>query len=158
MFVEKGKMKESVDTNLQEIKNLFLSVKATKEKKLQKLLDKRVKYFRDLTENWDDNGAATFKKETLNNLYNLLETIFQELWNQMLDLPFPLISPVPDGSVDINWETEIFELLINIPPLPNNLVSLYGEKINHPEYEIEVRINYDMVAQYIIPWLIKVSS
>ena len=76
----------------------------------------------------------------------------------MVDVPFPLISPVPDGSVDINWETDKFELLINVPAKDNLLVNLYGERMSHPEDEVEVRINYDMAAQYVIPWLIKVSS
>ena len=151
-------MKELSETNLHQIKNLFLSVKASREKMLEDLLEKRVSYILNLSKNWDDNGAENFKKHTLERVSNLLKKVFQDLWNQMIDAPFPLISPVPDGSVDINWETDIFELLINIPAKENLLVNLYGERINHPEDEVEVRINYDMVAQYVIPWLIKVSS
>jgi len=157
-FLGKVKMKESIETNLREIKNLFLSVKATKERMLEELLDKRISHILNLPDNWDDNGAEKFRKETLEHASNLLKNIFQDLWNQMIDAPFPLISPVPDGSVDINWETETFELLINVPARDNLLVNLYGERINHPEDEVEVRINYDMAAQYVIPWLIKVSS
>ena len=157
-FLEKEKMKESTETNLQEIKNLFISVKATKERMLEKLLDKRVNHILNLSENWDDNGAEKFKKETLERVSNLLKKILQELWDQMVDVPFPLISPVPDGSVDINWETDKFELLINVPAKDNLLVNLYGERMSHPEDEVEVRINYDMATQYVIPWLIKVSS
>lgn len=157
-FLEKEKMKESTETNLQEIKNLFISVKATKERKLEKLLDKRVNHILNLPENWDINGAEKFKKETLERVSNLLKKILQELWDQMVDIPLPLISPVPDGSVDVNWETDKFELLINVPAKGNMLVNLYGERMSHPEDEVEVRINYDMATQYVIPWLIKVSS
>ena len=154
--MEKEKIKESTEANLQEIKSLFLAVKASKQRKLEELLDKRANHILNLPDDWDDNGAEKFKKETLERVSNLLRSVFQDLWDKMIDAPFPLISPVPDGSVDINWETDIFELLVNVPAVNNMLVNLYGERLNHPEDEIEVRINYNLVAQYVIPWLIKV--
>jgi len=126
---------------------------------LEKLLKERTEFILNLPKNWDDNDADTFTAETLERTCQLLKTIFEELWNHMLDVPFPLISPLPDGSIDINWETESFELLINISSAQNgDLINLYGERMNHPEDEIDLRINYEMVAQSIIPWLLKVIS
>lgn len=151
-------MKEPTDLELFENKNLFLSVKADKERRLEQLLNKRKEHILNLKENWDDDGAEMFTIATFQRVSGLLKRFYQDLWNNMVDAPFPLISPVPDGSIDINWETDKFELLINIPSMENNLVNIYGENPGHPEDEIEVRINFDMVAQYIIPWLNKVIS
>ena len=156
--MEKEKQKDTSDGNLDEIRNLFISINPDKEKKLGLLLDARVKQILSLQENWDEEGAEKFSKDTLERVCSLLKAVFQDLWNEMIDIPFPLIQPVPDGSIDINWETENFELLVNIPSTPDELVNFYGEKIDHPENEIEVRINYNLITQSIIPWLIKVNA
>lgn len=158
MEKELEKTNYNSEINLQKIKDLITSIKIDKEQALENLINERFNGILKLRKNWDDNDAETFQKETTIRVRKLLENIFQTLWDNLIDAPFPLIQPVPDGSIDINWETDIFELLINIPSNPSELINFYGEKINHPEDEIEVRINYDLVSQYVIPWLTKVFS
>jgi len=156
--LEKEKQKGTSKGSLDEIRNLFLTVKSDREKQLEELLNTHANQILSLKENWDAEGAEKFNKDTLERVCSLLKAVFQNLWNEMIDIPFPLIQPVPDGSIDLNWETKNFELLINIPATQEDLVNFYGEKIDHPEDEIEVRINFELITQYIIPWLIKVSS
>ena len=110
----------------------------------------------NLSDNWDGYGAQPFNEETLRRAYNLLENILDHFWNNMIDISIPLIQPVPDGSVDINWETDEFELLINTPQDTKKQVNLYGERINFPEEEIEMHIPYDLVELVIIQWLTKI--
>jgi len=151
-------LEKEQEMDLNEVRSLFLSIKLDKQKQLDKMLDEREKEILNLQYNWDDNGAEPFSEDTLKRVRTILKEIFHKLWKEMMDVPLPLIQQVPDESIDINWETEVFELLINIPSTLDELVNFYGEKPGHPEDEIEIRINYDLVTRYLIPWLIKVNA
>ncbi len=151
-------LEKEQEMDLNEVRSLFISVKLDKEKQLDKMLDEREKQILSLRSNWDDNGAEPFTEDTLKRVRMILKEIFRGLWKEMMDIPLPLVQQVPDGSIDINWETEVFELLINIPSSLNELVNFYGEKLDHPEDEIEVRINFNLATKYLIPWLIKVNA
>ena len=106
-----------------------------------------------LSDNWDSQGSNGYNIDTWERTINLLRNILFNLWDNMIDIPIPTILPSPDGSFDINWETEIFELLLNIPSDIQEPVSLYGEKIGHKEYEIEVRSKFELVESVVIEWL-----
>lgn len=151
-------LEKQKEKDINEIRSLFLSFKSDKEKQLEKILNERENQILSLLENWDDDGAELISQVTLKRVKAMLLEIYRELWKDMLDVPFPYIQQVPDGSIDINWETDVFELLINIPSTLDELVNFYGEREGHPEDEIEVRTNYDLATRYLIPWLIKVNS
>jgi hypothetical protein len=60
-----------------------------------------------LEENWDDMGGEGFTEETINDVKSFLNTI---------DGYFgpPKLYPSANGSIDIDWETDDYGLLINI--------------------------------------------
>lgn len=139
------------------------SNKRTKTKKsiiiknLKKKFDREIEKFGTgivgLSDNWDNQGSKGFDIDTWQRTISLLRKILFILWDNMVEIPIPTILPSPDGSFDINWENNAFELLINIPADIQEPVSLYGEKIGQKEYEIEVRIKFELVESVIIEWL-----
>jgi len=139
--------------DLSVLKTAFICIKMDKKEELIHLFEKYRGYILELPENWDGYGAPSFNNEILKRVSNLLEKVFQSLWNEMIEISLPLIQPVPDGSVDINWETDKFELLVNIPSEDNKLVNIYGEKIGFPLEEIENRSNYELAILVITHWL-----
>lgn len=109
-----------------------------------------------LPENWNGEDSSAIKEEYWENTENLVRKILYSLWDQALNIPIPLILPNTDASFDIDWQTDEFELLINVPPSKLESVHIYGEKINSPENELEVRINYELAHGVIIEWLKKI--
>lgn len=146
----------SIPTTFSELRTRYTYTKLERKEELNNTFEKYKNYILNLSYNWDGYGAQPFNEETLGRTYNLLENILDHFWNNMIEISIPLIQPVPDGSIDINWETDEFELLINISPESNKQVNLYGEKINSPEDEIETHIPYYLVESVIIHWLMKI--
>jgi len=70
----------------------------------------------------------------------------------MFEIFIPSIQPVSDGSIDIYWKTDEYELLVNIPPEIDILVNLYGEKVGSPKDTIDVRIHYNLVELVLVQW------
>lgn len=78
------------------------------------LLDKEIEASRQilgLEDNWDGEGAVRISKETWNKAVTFLNN-HRIAWD--LERNVPTISPVNDGSVDLHWKSERFEVLINI--------------------------------------------
>jgi len=124
-------------------------------------LDQKLKKYSNgivgLQDNWDHQDSKGYNEKTWQRVVKLLEKTLNTLWDEKLEIPIPLILPASNGSFDINWETEQFELLVNIPSDIKELVNVYGEKIGFPEDEIEVRINYNLVYLVLIEWLKTIS-
>ena len=78
------------------------------------------------------------------------------IWENLHNLSIPSILPVPDSSIDIHWDTNIFELLINIPLKSNALIHYSGEPKGHPENEIEGRCIDELVELVLINWMRKI--
>ena len=74
----------------------------------------------------------------------------------MFEVPLPRIQPVPDGSIDLNWKTEPFELLINIPPKKDEIICVYGEHIGHPEDLLDHMGKINAISSILNKWLKKV--
>ena len=146
----------SPQIDLSQVRSAFIHSKLIREEELNNSFEEYRNYIINLPDNWDGYGAQSFNETTLNRACFLSKNILEKLWNDMIEIPIPLIQPVPDGSIDINWETDKFELLINIPEEQNELVNLYGEKLGYPQEELEVRSNYDLIANVIIAWLKKI--
>jgi len=109
-----------------------------------------------LPDNWDEEGSKAITIEAWNHTTTLLRKILYDLWYNGFDISIPLVLPNTDGSFDIDWETEEFQLLLTIPANIKELVHIYGEKSGQPEYELEVRINYELVQGVIVEWMKKI--
>lgn len=140
LLVEKSKKQVSID-NLNKL-----------EKKLKKVSQTILNY----PNNWDGEGAETFKEETWERSVKLLKNILYNIWEALKNFSLPSILPVPDSSIDIHWDTNIFELLINIPSKSKELIHYSGEPNGHPENEIEGRCIDELVELVLTNWLKKI--
>ena len=78
-------------------------------------------------EDWDDEGSPRFQEATWEKATEFLERHARLLLKKYgLLMPTPRILPGPGGSIDLHWETERRELLINVRP-DSNLAGFYGE-------------------------------
>ena len=109
-----------------------------------------------LPDNWDEEGSKAITIEAWNYTTSLLREILYDLWYNGFDISTPIVLHNTDGSFDIDWETEDFQLLLSIPTNIKELVHIYGEKSGQPEYELEVRINYELVQGVIVEWMKKI--
>ena len=118
-----------------------------------KIIEKYGKGIVGLEDNWDEEGSKGYDSEIWSRTIELLKQILFNLWDKLIDVPIPSILPSPDGSFDLNWETDMFELLVNIPADTHESVSIYGERIGHKEDEIELRLRYELAMPVLMQWL-----
>lgn len=127
-----------------------------REDRLKTLIEESKEYILSLPDNWDGYGADIIDYDSLERAINLLQRLLKNLWKEMFEVPLPRIQPVPDGSIDLNWKTEKFELLINIPSINDNTVCAYGEHIGHPEDLLDHKGKIDGIDLILNTWLKKV--
>jgi len=86
----------------------------------------------DLQEDWDDEGASPIAEATWTVATDFLRRQAGVYWRyHETVLPAPSITPGSDGSVDIHWKTDRFELLVNIGKGPRFLAGFYGDDYGH---------------------------
>ena len=110
------------------------------------------KYILDLKENWDDEGAIGYdfdvwRKAVL--FISKLSTKIYKSYGQVIKTP--KIYHGPKGSIDIYWENESFNLLINIPKV--GLGTFYGD--NYKNNKSEGVFDPSIINTNIFPFLIK---
>lgn len=89
----------------------------------------------NLPENFDDEGSPCYGHKTLLNVADFLTKLWQVMLdNNLKEIPVPDILPGPNGTIDILWETDKFDLLINISNGEKPDIDYYGRM---SEYEIE---------------------
>ncbi len=65
---------------------------------------------------WDDDGAEAIAAETVQRAASMLRVVARQLGLNYTELPVPRISPCPDGSLDLYWKGDDYQLLINVKP------------------------------------------
>ncbi len=75
-----------------------------------------------LEENWDDAGCSAYKEETIKAAAKFLHQLEGSKAIKVR------IAPASEGSIDLHWKMDKFELLINFHP--DNSVSYYGDDYN----------------------------
>jgi len=78
---------------------------------MDKAIEQAETHFRGLKEGWDDEDALPIKWGTLGKATAFLR--FAEYHDHVI--PVPDIVPVRDGSVDLEWHTEAYYILLNFP-------------------------------------------
>ena len=107
-----------------------------------------------LTDNWDGEGSAEYKTETVNSAAEFLmsqDRLLRELCGT--SLPVPQINPGPDGSIDLFWKQPTWELLVNVPENANESASFYGEDLTG--HTIKGSLDPSVPNLGVIMWLIK---
>jgi hypothetical protein len=76
----------------------------------------------------EDADVPVFSAQALDRAIAFLRAQSAQFRKMLGTLPpVPNIDPGPDGSVDLHWRREGWELLVNIPPDENRLASFYGD-------------------------------
>jgi hypothetical protein len=77
------------------------------------------RYILDLRKGWDDGGSLMVTEQTWKRATGFLEKLTERLWSEKkLLMVMPSIMQGPNGSIDLHWETDEYELLINVPGDP----------------------------------------
>ena len=97
----------------------------------------------DLEEDWDGDGACAYATETWQKAVFFLRNLIGGLPEHALEIEaseelIPEILPGPHGSIDLEWEADRFDLLINIPK-DGELASYYGD--DYGENRIKGNLN-----------------
>ncbi len=139
-----------------------LEVKINKEPivslnyKLEELYNEieKSKYILNLKDNFDEEGSEGYKKETWIRAIGFIARLFEfALIKGFVKIPQPKIYHGPSGSIDIYWENEDFNLLINIPKLNTKLASYSGENTIGEKVKGEFddsKINYGLILLFTV--------
>jgi len=81
-----------------------------------------------LNDNWDDGGAVGYSQEVWERATQLLQKLATLAFHSLgVMIDPPRILPGPDGSIDVLWKTDRYELLVNFPADPAEPASYYGD-------------------------------
>jgi hypothetical protein len=81
-----------------------------------------------LKDNWDNEGGKVYQEQSIHRAFDFLQKLAESLYissEKILDLP--KIRPGPQGSIDLYWKQEKYELLVNISDDPNEPADIYGD-------------------------------
>jgi len=110
------------------------------------------KYILELKENWNDDGGVGYDFEVWKKailFISKLSTRIYKSYGQIIRAP--KIYHGPNGSIDVFWENESFNLLINIPK--NGLGTFYGD--NYGNNKSEGFFDPTIINSTIFPFLIE---
>ncbi len=96
---------------------------------LEKLF-KGVERCLDLVYNWDGQGSTPVSRATFNRAKLITSNLVTNL--SFMNMPDPIIVPVPNGTIDINYHTTDYQILINIPETLDDYIEIYGKSIINP--------------------------
>ncbi len=109
-----------------------------------------------LQDDWDEAGAVPISKQTWRRATEFLSRYAGRVWDTSGDvLDAPDITPVPDGSIDLHWDSPTYEMLINIPVDPREAAGFYGD--DRDRISIEGHFDTQSVNEGLLHWLTKAT-
>jgi len=106
----------------------FSDLQAPPELRSLRAAIERSREITELQENWDEEGSPGYSVETWRRATTYLERQVFVCWDRHgVVIPTPWITPGPDGSIDIHWQTDLYELLVNFPADPSEPAAFYGD-------------------------------
>jgi hypothetical protein len=148
MHLEDSEINESIlkPTWIDELHKHFIAFYENIDKTKSKILD--------LKDNWDEEGAKSYKKETWERATEFTKKFCFILWRQTQKLINPPnILPGPDGSIDIHWKTAKFDLLINIAEDPNEPATFSSD--DYGQNAIKGTFDPKKMSQALLSWLLE---
>lgn len=99
---------------------------ATKLAEIQKEIQKS-KYILDLADNWDDEGSRGYQMSTWQRATSFLFKLSLKAWESFrVAIDAPKIYHGPNGSIDMLWKTDKYQILANFPDDPSLPATFYG--------------------------------
>ena len=98
-------------------------IKLTNRPVIDKIVDDAEERILALEEDWDGQGSPPFEKQTLDAIRDFLLELVDG--SELRVVKQAWIAPFSGGSIDLQWQTEHFDLLINFCNDGN--VTYYGK-------------------------------
>jgi hypothetical protein len=134
--------------------SLALKKMPTQLKHIEQSIDE-ARFILALKENWDDNGAYKIQKNVFTTAQSLLEKYALFIANDLETIiTAPDISPVKDGSIDLEWRTPHARMLVNVKP--NGKIAYYGDNYNDLN-SIKGKIGVDPIQKFLAVWMTKLT-
>lgn len=104
-----------------------------------------------LGNNWDGEGSPSYAETTLERAHAFLLAGTLQLWEtRRVILPTPRVDAGPDGSIDLHWETNGREMLVNVPPEADETITFYGDDILT---KVKGELTLDLDTTWLLLWL-----
>jgi hypothetical protein len=113
---------------------------------------RKSRYLLELPDNWDDEGSPKIREDTWRRVADfLLENARGLSAVRPVSLEAPVITPGPDGSIDILWSDERRQLLINVPAAPEESIEFFGDDRGHTV--VKGTVEPSTSALWLFEWL-----
>lgn len=110
----------------------------------------------DVPDDWDGEGTPAYSRATWERATSFVTHYAQRLWVEHgIRIPAPKILPGPDGSIDVHWEQESFELLVNVPAESTQRAEFYGD--DYGTIYIKGSLDPAALNRGLIEWFQKAS-
>jgi hypothetical protein len=122
--------------------------------KLNRILDTihKSRKILDLENDWDDDGSPGYKQSTWKRATDFLLKNTSTLSKKCsICADAPRVLPGPDGSIDLHWQVNKHDLLINIPADENQLATYYGD--NNEGCIVKGTLDTSASNQWLMMWL-----
>lgn len=105
-------------------------------------------------QNWNGRDSPGNKKATMDRAGKFIEGSVRALWrDRRRSIEVPEIAPGHDGSIDIHWETDKGEILINVPAQDIGYATFYGEGTNGEFLKGKLSVEATNEWVMILKWL-----
>lgn len=107
----------------------------------------------ELTDNWNDEGAIAVPEEILMRAIKLLVNYSKWIFENLhFPIEAPIITPLPDGSLDLKWKTSIARLLVNVKNSDKMEAHYYGDLFNNKN-SVKGNINTNDIQEFFAYWM-----
>lgn len=105
-----------------------------------------------LQTDWDEAGSPGYTEETWERMSSFLLNQSKHLAATYgVETPTPKILPGPNGSIDLLWKHDKYELLLNIPADSKTPASFYGD--DKGSFNIKGKLDPTKINQGLLQWL-----
>ena len=109
---------------------------------IRQTVDEAKKRLLALEENWDGEGSPAYQERTLEAAAGFLYALVEQ--SETLKAAKVRILPASEGSIDLHWKTDRFELLVNFRP--DGSVSYYGDDYCENSIEGQTRPKPEFIS------------
>jgi hypothetical protein len=139
------------------VRTALTSVRGTSQEVDQGAIQRTISEAHELPslkkDNWDDEGARGITRAVADSACELLRSLWAKTSEYGYRALFtPQVTALPDGSIDLHWRTDYFELLINIPAEAKKHPAFYGDDGSGGS-AIKGEIHSDYNYRWIAEWM-----
>ena len=100
----------------------------------------------ELSDDWDGEGSKGYEESTFVQATEFVINYALWAWEKIgTIIDVPRILPGPDGTIDLYWKKDEYDLLVNIPEAPNTIVGFYGDdkEATYIEGHFDIKKSYN---------------